>query len=282
VVTVTVTDNEGAAGTESKTIDIVSRPPTVFISGPTSALRIQPLEYTFTATDPDPNDEAAGFLYHVNWGDGSADDYIGTSITVEHPFSVAGIDTVWVIATDVAGATSTATVQDVAISVWRFAGGVLEIGGTYDRDVIALTRLGANRMTLQISGVAQGTFSGVNRIVAYGGPGNDFIGVAPGIMAKSELHGGPDNDVLRGGWGPNILDGGDGADQLVGGVDRDLLVGGEGSDWLSGGAGDDIEIGDLFMQGQSDAARRAALNQALTDWNAATSYAARTAALGIS
>ncbi len=282
-VAVTATDDDGGVSNAgSASITITSAAPTASITGPSSGLRGETLSFNLSATDSDAGDEAAGFLYHLVWGDGTTQDIArtagnGSGVSVDHAYAAAGHPTL--TATDISGAVSNAAGTSVTTSITRFAGGVLEVSGTPGPDTISLTRPAIGVLSLRLNGVFLGTYTGVNRFVAYGWAGSDLIQVATGITIATELYGGTGNDVLRGGSGPNILDGGDGFDQLFGGMARDLLVGGQDADGLNGGGNDDILIGDLFMPGQSPTARRAALSQALVDWNAATSYAARTAAM---
>src|SRR5207247_2156548 len=67
-----------------------------------------------------------------------------------------------------------------------------------------------------INGKSQGTFSPVNRIVAFGQAGNDNIQVAGGIKVSAWLYGGAGNDPLPGGGGHDVLTGRDWDAPLVG------------------------------------------------------------------
>ncbi|MCU0918326.1 MAG: hypothetical protein MUC88_27735, partial [Planctomycetes bacterium] len=82
----------------------------------------------------------------------------------------------------------------------------------------------------------QQEFSGVKKILADGGDGNDVINVGDhAVNSAVEFHGGPGNDVLR--------YTGEGTARLLGGPGDDLLVGGSGDDWLFGDGGNDTLIG---------------------------------------
>jgi Ca2+-binding RTX toxin-like protein len=88
------------------------------------------------------------------------------------------------------------------------------------------------------------TFTGIKKIVADGGEGNDVIdlsGVGPGV--EVEISGGPGDDQLFGGAGNDLLIGGLGMDRLRGRGGRDTLEGGLGDDILEGGDGDDELFG---------------------------------------
>ena len=94
---------------------------------------------------------------------------------------------------------------------------------------------------------AQQSFSGVNRVVANGGTGNDSIDIGSEVMADALLSGGDGADVLSyAGLGVAMLKGDDGDDVLVGGEQDDVLEGGDGDDRLSGRGGNDT------LRGQND------------------------------
>jgi Ca2+-binding RTX toxin-like protein len=98
-------------------------------------------------------------------------------------------------------------------------------------------------------------YSGVNKIIADSGEGNDIIDMkdltTPSITA--ELVGGSGNDVLiagagpailKGGLGDDVLIGGEGADELYGEKGNDYLIGNGGTDYLEGADGNDVMNGD--------------------------------------
>lgn len=114
------------------------------------------------------------------------------------------------------------------------------------------------------------SFTGVVRIRAEGGLGNDTIEIADGVNQPallygdfasptragefgndqltggeiaSTLWGGGGDDFLRGRAGRDELSGQDGNDTLYGGDGRDSLEGGQGQDALAGEAGDDQLFG---------------------------------------
>lgn len=70
-VTITVTDSVGYSTAASTSIQVNNVPPTPALSGPANGVPGQPRNFTFSATDPSAIDQAAGFTYAVNWGDGS-------------------------------------------------------------------------------------------------------------------------------------------------------------------------------------------------------------------
>jgi hypothetical protein len=106
-------------------------------------------------------------------------------------------------------------------------------------------------------------FTGVRRIYAEGGYGDNVITISPGVLAPAELWGGfnPNNphltaqqriyqgghDTLQAGDGPTTLHGGTGSNRLVAGAGDDQLYGGGSSasdlNFLVGGAGHDLLVG---------------------------------------
>ena len=88
-------------------------------------------------------------------------------------------------------------------------------------------------------------FSGVKRIIADAGHGEDQILLDADVLAPSVLNGGDGNDVLVAGSGQTIMDGGAGNDTLIGSPEADTIVGGDGNDIIDARAGDDLIVGGL-------------------------------------
>ncbi len=86
-------------------------------------------------------------------------------------------------------------------------------------------------------------FIGVEKIVAYGGEGDDTIDLSGVTGIETEIYGGLGNDTIIGGQGRNVIYGGEGDDRLVGGTSRDELYGEEGLDVLTAGGGNDLLFG---------------------------------------
>jgi RTX calcium-binding nonapeptide repeat (4 copies) len=114
-----------------------------------------------------------------------------------------------------------------AITVSRDAAGVIAVNG------------GA----VKIHG-SRATVGNVDRIVVYGGRGNDRIAldVANGPLPAASLYGGPGDDDLFGGSGADRLLGGGGNDALTGGAGSDQSVGGTGDDQLIWNPGDGSDL----------------------------------------
>src|SRR5262249_51654395 len=72
-VQVRVTDNGSPRLSDAKsfTITVNNVTPVAGVTGPAAGVRGQSLAYVFSANDASPVDQAAGFTYRVNWGDGT-------------------------------------------------------------------------------------------------------------------------------------------------------------------------------------------------------------------
>ena len=113
-------------------------PPATFQAGQTAAVG-------FSATDPSAADQAAGFTFAIDWGDGTPIQPVtgGASITANHAYSTPGDFTISVTATDKDGAVSaaaTATAHVVPLVV-ADAGGpyAIDEGGVLALDASAST-----------------------------------------------------------------------------------------------------------------------------------------------
>lgn len=78
-------------------------------------------------------------------------------------------------------------------------------------------------------------YTGVTKVVADGGLGDDLFDASRLKDIAVEITGGEGDDILIAGTGGSILDGGAGEDRLEGGIGVDVLRGGAGDDRLSGG-----------------------------------------------
>ncbi len=310
-VTVVLQDNGGTAngGVDTsvvQTFTITVNPaatnnrPTASIAGPGSAVRGQSVAFTVSATDVDPGDNAAGFTFTINWGDGSPVQTLpaGTpsGTVVNHTFAASGRFTVSVTARDRTGQVSTAATRVVAVGSILKQGDVLVIGGTNNKDTIDVFNLLGLRAV--VNGTWFGPFTGITSIQVYGQAGDDCLDIDSSITiptlvdgglgndkidggsandtllggagrddidggkGNDYIDGGADNDCLNGGDGNDIILGGAGNDTLKGGNGRDLLIGGLGADWLYGGSDDDLLIGGTTTHD----ANRTALEAVMLEW----------------
>lgn len=101
----------------------------------------------------------------------------------------------------------------------------------------------------------QSVFTGITKITANGGEGDDVIVLQPGVKKPASLDGGNGGDILTGGSGADTILGGDGLDRIIGGAGNDkiygdtlvpgftgttdILSGLDGNDTIHGGPGND-------------------------------------------
>lgn len=263
------------------TLTVDNTAPNVTLSGPASGVRGQSRSFTFAATDPSPADQAAGFIYTINWGDGSAAETVartagnGSGVSMGHVFTGTGTYTVTVTASDEDNGTSAVSSHTITISAIALqtdpcdpSGTALVVGGTTGTDFVVFSR-GLEADTT-IAAVLAPTSAGHELIVAAfrtSGPQYDFsftlggltvtvsVSVLPSPITRLIGFGQAGNDDLNvigslalpawlyGDAGNDRLKGGAGNDVLLGGADNDLLVGGQGRDLLIGGAGSDRLVG---------------------------------------
>ena len=240
--------------------------PVAALSGPTSAVRGQPRQFDFSATDSSTEDQAAGFTYSIDWdGNGIVDEtYSATSeLQVEHVFSTLGSYDVTVTVADQNGTSST-VVQQVDVATFALqpddGGGSgptlmnLVYGGSSKLDAVFFLPAGVDKVNVFRAVEDQAyinqvdTIDGVTgRIIVYGGDGSDIL--ASFGSTPVEFHGGLGDDVLNGGSGADTLDGGGGDDFIIGGTGGpdagNLLIGGDGFDLLYGGVGADSLFGGI-------------------------------------
>jgi hypothetical protein len=281
-VTVTVTDKDGASTSATFEVAVANLAPVASVSGPDNGVRGQVRTFTLSATDPSSVDQAHGFTFSIDWGDGTTQDATGSSgTTVEHTFTDSGDYTVRVIAIDKDLGASAEATHAIAIVGAEVQGGVLVVGGTTGNDDIQVKKGAGDGSSLEVivNGVNLGVFGGLTRAVVYGQAGDDTIDATGSTDLALELYGGAGNDHLKGGSKDDVLDGGTGNDELIGGLGRDILVGGSGSDQLNSQSGDDILIGGLFLGEDLTEVRHAALLTVAGEWSSGDSFAARIAAL---
>ncbi len=275
-VSVVLRDNAGTAngGVDSSTIQtftITVNPvasgnnrPTASVAGPSSAVRGQAVAFTLSANDVDAGDNAAGFTFSINWGDGSPVQTLpaGTAsgAIVERVFTANGRFTVSVTARDRTGLVSTAATRVVAVGAVLQQGNTLIIGGTTGADRIDVFNLVGLRAV--VNGTWYGPYAGITSIQVFGQAGNDCLDIDSSITIPATVDGGAGDDkidggsgadTLRGGPGKDCIEGGKGNDFIDGGADNDTLSGQDGNDILLGGSGNDVIYGnsgrDLLIGG---------------------------------
>jgi hypothetical protein len=262
IITVQVRDQGSSQDGTTSPVSVAIVPPTAGMSGPGNGVPGQPRTFTFTATDPSPTDEAAGFVYAITWGDGSPVQTIartagnGSGVSVDHVYTTTDSFTVSVTATEDGGSSGTAS-QAVTIRRVQMQGNSLAVGGTPGNDTIVLAPADtAGDVNVKLNGASLGTFLPTDHILVYSQTGNDTIqlaspkiaGLTYYVTVPAFLYGGgrgTDKDILNatGSTANNVLLGGAGTNVLTGGLGRDLLIAGQGAAQLHAGTGEDILIG---------------------------------------
>lgn len=273
-VTLTVDDGHGFQTSATMLVTVLNVAPTVGISGPSDGVRGQERTFTFTATDPSPVDQSAGFQYAINWGDGSTQTVSGpASIQLTHVFTASGAYQVTATATDKDGGTSVSPASaNITIDAVEMQGNNLVVGGTTGDDTIVINPADANGdLHVTINGVLQGTYQPTGQIFVYAQAGNDTVelqsvkehGKWIYVKVPALLFGGDGNDNLNvsGSTANNILVGGAGNDVLTGGLGHDILIGGSGADTLYAGSGGDILIGGSTLYDDNPTALTAILSE---------------------
>jgi hypothetical protein len=160
------------------TITVDNVPPTVLLTGPTDGFQGvsgQARTLTLGATDPSPIDQATGFTYALDWGDGTIQTLSGLSgVQVSHAYAAAGTYTATLTATDKDGGTSDPVTLPLTILPVEQQGSVLAVGGTAANDHFVLTPGGAGTVSVVANGQALGTFSS-SQVMAYGYLGTDTV-----------------------------------------------------------------------------------------------------------
>jgi PKD repeat protein len=258
----TIQDQGGSSTTATSTAVIAKAVPKAGLSGPVDGVRGQPRTFTFTASHPSASDQAAGFVYTINWGDGTPLQTIprtpgnGGGVSVDHIYTASGSYAVQVSATDDGGSTGT-TSQTIVIRAVEMQGNSLAVGGTPSNDTIVVSPADTvGDLNVKLNGVSQGNFLPTDHILVYSQSGNDTIQLASQklsgrtyyISVPAFLYGGgkgTDKDILdaTGSTANNVLIGGAGTNQLFGGRGRDLLIASLGRSQLNAGIGEDILIG---------------------------------------
>ena len=108
--TLTAQDNFGDVGTSSVVVTVNDVAPSVTLTAPTSGEAGVSESFSASATDISPADQAAGFTYSWDFGDGGT----ATGASPSHTFAAAGTYTVTVTATDEYGKSGSAS-ETVAI-----------------------------------------------------------------------------------------------------------------------------------------------------------------------
>ncbi|HEX3355644.1 MAG TPA: PKD domain-containing protein [Tepidisphaeraceae bacterium] len=265
--------------------------PTASISGSTSAVRGQALTFKFSATDPDSGDASAGFIYKIDWGDGSSSTIArkagnASGVTLNHIYKNKGSFKIKLTATDRHNKDSAAVTKAVSVAAIASMRDPADssklafyVGGTTGNDIIRFDKASAGKIKVTIDGVLQGTFSPGARLFVFAQAGNDQILVEPDINTDIWSYGGDGNDYITGSAGKNVIFGGNGNDKLFAHGGRDIVIGGAGKDELHGDSGSDILIGGSTAYDGGDPATQQQVLDLLSEWQSTDTYSQRIAKL---
>jgi glucose/arabinose dehydrogenase len=226
------------------------------LTGPADAVTGQTRAFAGQFTDPNPQ---ATHMAVFDWGDktsspGTLTEPTGSApgaVTGSHAYTAYGTYTVTLTVTTAGGSSvhssRQVTVVPVDVEPDPLSPGqkALFVGGPSGNDVIVISA-GSNPSALGVqlvtptSSIRQAVGGPFQRLVVYGGDGNDLIEVAANVTVPAFLFGGGGNDVLIAGGGPSVLVGGAGQDLLLGGRGGDVLIGGSGDDTLLSLSGNDL------------------------------------------
>jgi Ca2+-binding RTX toxin-like protein len=264
--------------------------PTAHVAGPALGVRGQPRLFQFSATDPSPVDQAAGFTYTITWGDGTPTQTIaatpgnGAGLVLDHIFVKAGAYTVQATATDKDGGVSQVASEEVRIA--RIAlepdpanpGKMMLVAGASNRGERILFTTGTAPGSIRVHMADEwfGPFFPTSRILGYGQAGDDFLAASADVKLPTFFYGAGGNDILFGGGGPAVLVGGAGSNELRGGLGRSILISGsQGSKLVLSLSPSDILIGGTTVFDANDLAMTAIA----AEWTSSRGFDARVANL---
>ncbi len=267
----------GVVDSPAVTLTVNNAAPVAGISGPTALLRGELEDYTLTATDPSPADQAVPFTFVIDWGDGSpAQMFPGVSgLVVSHRFNAVGPLTVTFTAVDQNGGASAPATVGVQVAAAELRPNAqnpalvdLVWGGTTGADQVQLSQTGDTTVRVHdtmLNGAAVDMtqdFTGVTgRVRVYGNPGDDVLD-ARGLTSRqatldgggddNTLYGGPVGDVLIGGFdgaegqqGSNVIIAGNGTNTIYGNAPVGLKGSTGGNNLIIGGSGADTIYGNF-------------------------------------
>jgi PKD repeat protein len=287
-VSVAIADQGGSSANTTTGIIVAIVPPTAALSGATDGVPGQPRTFTFAAIDVSPVDQAAGFIYTINWGDGTPVLIVprnpgnGSGISIDHIYTAPGSYTVQETATEDGGSNGSASSVVMVKSV-EMQRNTLAVGGTLGNDTIILSPADTvGDINVNYNGVSVGNFLPTDHILVYGQTGNDTIQLASSVIQNTTYYvtvpaflygGGIGHDILdaSGSTANNVLTGGGGKNDLFGGLGRDLLIAGLGAGKLHAGVGDDMLIGgttdyDLTNKAMTYDQKLVALEAIMAEW----------------
>jgi hypothetical protein len=248
-----VQDNGGTANgginldpsPKAMTVDVFF--PVAAVAGPATALRGESTVYTLTVVDS-PSQEAAGFTFVINWGDGTAPQTVTgmSGMQVTHGFNTTGTLTVSVTASDQVGGTSAPATQGVHVDAVQLRPDAqnpalvdLVWGGDNGTDQVQFSQISGTMIRVQetmLNSAAVNNvqdFSGVTgRVIASGDDGNDVLDARGLLTTQATLDGGAGNNTIYGGSAGDILIGGSNGGE--GKQGNNVVIAGNGDNTIYG------------------------------------------------
>jgi VCBS repeat-containing protein len=265
-VSVQVDDGFGGVNSATAVLTVDNAAPTALLSGPAETVSSIATSFVISASDPAPGDDAAGFTYSINWGDGSSVETIGPGAVgtqnLTHSFPLLGTFTVSVTTTDKDGGSDTVTSDIDVVPVAKVGNDVI-VGGTPGGDRIIVQLAQQDSIFVRFNNLRYGSFDVTPSTIVFisGGAGNDRISIGScistvidGGVGNDSINGGSCDDVISGGDGKDVILGGEGDNNIDGGAGNDTILtrsgddfidGGFGNDFISGGAGRDLLFGGI-------------------------------------
>jgi fibronectin-binding autotransporter adhesin len=137
----------------------------------------------------------------------------------------------------------------------------------------------AGQVQVVINRKTVATNTGIDRVIVYGGAGNNTLTIAPRVRNGVIFFSGGKRTVATGGAGNDILVGGNGPNTLGGGGGMNLLIGGPGKATLHGSPAGDVLVGGATEYDSGTLSDIYSLEILLNTWTTGGAYATRAAAL---
>jgi hypothetical protein len=207
-----VTNLSGLGNTASTSTDnsVTFLLPVASLAGPLAGVPHQPLTFILGAADVSADEQAAGFNYTVDWGDGtagspdvqvvSASAGNDTGLIASHAYAATGTYTAQLWATDHDGTRSAPAAFTTTVSNVVQRGADLLVGG--DGNIQLTAGAGPGSVLVTVNGQATGPYAGVTGgIAVYDGSGNNTITVAPAVTNPVTVYAGTGTNTFTPGGG---------------------------------------------------------------------------------
>jgi hypothetical protein len=201
-VTLTATDTNGNVGTTQATIDVATTlPPTAHITSPTYSSG--QVHLTLAGSDPSSSDQAAGFTYTLDWGDGTAQNPDTVTVPAS-PGNASGVTLGHAYAPGTYTAALTAT--DTNGQVSAIATAVLVISTTAGDDITLSGGSGGGQLFITTATSPATPYDPTDLVFVTGQGGSDIYTVDFGTLLTTPIvlaGSGSDTYVANGSSGDN-------------------------------------------------------------------------------